>query len=137
MPYDPSFPPTNALLISAEFRAQFQALFDLIQSIPAGPQGPPGPSVAGAFIDGVNTLNPGDAAQVTTFFDGANVHFTFGIPRGQDGANGQVSFGDLANAISTTSSNSNAVDTLNNGFADPDMELMRAKINELILALRR
>ena len=49
---------------------------------------------------------------------------------------------DLSDAISGTSSNSNAVATLDTSFAnDPptlaDMETMRAKVNELILALRR
>jgi hypothetical protein len=48
----------------------------------------------------------------------------------------------LAGAISSTSSNSNAVPTLDTPFVnDPptlaDMETMRAKMNELITALRR
>ena len=30
MPFDPAFPATDALLVSAEFRAQFNALNDLI-----------------------------------------------------------------------------------------------------------
>ena len=37
----------------------------------------------------------------------------------------------------TTSSNSNAVGTLDSPFGDPDMEALRQKMNELILALRR
>jgi hypothetical protein len=37
MPFDPAFPPTDALLVSAEFRAQFQALKALIDAVPAGP----------------------------------------------------------------------------------------------------
>jgi hypothetical protein len=36
-------------------------------------------------VDGVTTLNPGDAATVNTSFDGSNVRFTFGIPRGFQG----------------------------------------------------
>ena len=32
MPYDPNFPPTNAELISAEFREQFQGLKALIDA---------------------------------------------------------------------------------------------------------
>ena len=48
----------------------------------------------------------------------------------------------LAGAISGTSSNSNAVTTLDTAFVnDPptlaDMETVRAKMNELITALRR
>ncbi len=53
-----------------------------------GGQGPPGPSVANAVVDGVSTLNPWENAAVQTSFDGSAVHFQFGIPRGNDGANG-------------------------------------------------
>ena len=67
------------------FRGQFQGLFTLIQSIPAGPQGPP---FAQAIVDAVNTLNPGESASVAVSFDGTNVHFTFAIPRGNDGNQG-------------------------------------------------
>ena len=88
MPYDPAYPPTNAEVESAPLRAQFNGLKDLIDAIPAGPpgqNGSDGTSVTGAVIDGTNTLNPGDAAQAGVSWDGANVRFTFGIPRGQDG----------------------------------------------------
>ena len=43
----------------------------------------------------------------------------------------------LAAAISGTSSNSNAVLTLDTPFADPDAEALRAAYNALVLALRR
>ncbi len=48
----------------------------------------------------------------------------------------------LAGDISSTSSNSNAVPTMDTAFSnDPpslaDMEVVRAKMNELITALRR
>ena len=88
MPYDPNIPATNAEATSAMFRGQFNGLKDLIDAIPAGPpgqNGSDGTSVTGAIIDGTNTLNPGDAAQASVSWDGANVRFTFGIPRGQDG----------------------------------------------------
>ena len=106
---------------------------------PAGPQGPP---FAQAIIDAVNTLNPGENATVSMTFDGSNVRFTFGIPRGADGAPGEVSAAQLTDAISGTSSNSNAVPTMDTPFTnDPpslaDIEAMRAKYNELVLALRR
>jgi hypothetical protein len=118
-----------------------------------GPIGPSGPAVANAIIDSVDTLNPGDSATVQTTFDSSNntVHYRFGIPRGQDGTNGtngidgingEVSNADLATSINGTSNNTNGVATLDTPFAnDPptlaDLELMRAKVNELILALRR
>jgi hypothetical protein len=210
MPFDPTLPQEGTPLDAAQMRAQLQGLFDLIQAIPAGPQGPPGldggsvvgasvdavgtlnpgdiaqagvswdgstlhftfalprgndgsngsngndggpgptgPSVANAIIDSVTTLNPGDFATVQSSFDGTNAHFTFGIPRGQDGANGmngEVTNADLASALSSaisgTSNNTNGVSTLDSPFTnDPptlaDMELMRTKVNELINALRR
>ncbi|MEQ1751638.1 MAG: hypothetical protein ABL974_19615 [Prosthecobacter sp.] len=120
----------------------------------AGPQGPP---FANAVVDAVNTLNPGDAATVSVIFDGVNVHFSYGIPRGNDGSPGQngsnggdgpqgppgeVTNAALTGAIIGTSSNSNAVATLDTPFVnDPptlaDMEVVRVKMNELITALRR
>ncbi len=50
---------------------------------------------------------------------------------------GEFTSADLAGAISSTSSNSTAVLTLDIPFADPDDEALRVKINELITALRR
>ncbi len=108
-----------------------------------GQQGPP---FAQALIDAVNTLDPGQAATVSVNYDGSNVRFTFGIPRGNDGGEGQqgiqgppgeVTNSALANAISGTSSNTNAVSTLDTPFADPDAEALRAKVNEMILNGRR
>ena len=88
-------------------------------------------------------LNPGEPATVQTSFDGSNVRFTFGIPRGSDGtsgsdgAPGEVSQAQLDNAISGTSNNTNGVSTLDTGFADPDLEALRQKMNEIILNGRR
>jgi|JI6StandDraft_1071083.scaffolds.fasta_scaffold13835_1 hypothetical protein len=118
----------------------------------AGPDGPMGPPFASAIVDSVNTLNPGEPATVDLIFDGSNVRFTFGIPRGSDGAtgatgqNGEVTQVDLNNALQSTlaqtSSNSNSVNTLDNPFTnDPptlaDLETMRQAYNDLVLALRR
>ena len=112
-----------------------------------GPQGIQGPPFAQAVVDGVSTLNPGEPATVQTSFDGSNVRFTFGIPRGNDGSNGndgaagEVSeamlSSSISNAISGTSNNTNGVSTLDSGFADADMEAMRQKLNEMILNGRR
>ena len=137
---------------------------------PQGVQGPQGPSVAAAVVDGVNTLNPGEPATVSTSFDGSNVHFQFGIPRGVAGADGATGaqgpqgndgaqgptgsqgpagevtaqqLGDgLAAAIAATSANTNAVPTLDAPFSnDPptvaDLEVLRGKLNEMLLAMRR
>ena len=169
MPFHPALPVNGANIYAAELRGQFNGLKDLIDAVPAGPPGPP---FADAVMDGVTTLNPGDSATVSVFFDGTHVRFTFGIPRGNPGAdgisgtngndgapgpqgtdgmpgaqgppgmNGEVSNAALASAIAGTSANTNAVATLDTPFAnDPptlaDIEVMRAKINELILAQRR
>lgn len=94
MPFDPTLPAANSPNSSAQMRAQLNGLKALIVAVPAGPPGPPGQngsdgtSVTGAVMDGVNTLNPGDAAQASVSWDGANVRFTFGIPRGTAGSNG-------------------------------------------------
>ena len=40
-------------------------------------------------------------------------------------------------AISGTSNNTNGISTLDTGFADPDLEAMRLKMNEMILNGRR
>jgi hypothetical protein len=88
-------------------------------------------------------LNPGEPATVQTSFDGSNVRFTFGIPRGNDGtsgsdgAPGEVSLAQLDNAISGTSNSTSSINTLDSGFADADMEALRQKMNEMILAARR
>ena len=92
----------------------------------------------------VNTVDPGTpAAVVQTSVDGSNVCFQFGIPRGSDrsngsdGAPGEVSNAQLNSAISGTSNNTNGVSTLDTGFADPDMDALRQKVNEMILNGRR
>lgn len=113
---------------------------------PPGESGAQGPPFAQAIVDGVSTLNPGEAASVGVNFDGSNVRFTFGIPRGNDGTNGsdgaqgppgEVNLAQLTSAINGTSANTNAVSTLDSSFADPDMEALRLKVNELILNGRR
>jgi hypothetical protein len=108
-----------------------------------GPQGIQGPPFAQAVVDGVTTLDPGQPAWVQTSFDGSNVRFTFGIPRGNDGSNGndgapgEVSQAQLDSAINGTSNNTNSISTLDSGFADADLEALRQKMNEIILNGRR
>jgi hypothetical protein len=114
------------------------------QGIP-GAQGPP---FANAVIDSVNTLNPGEPASVWMSFDGTNVHFVFNIPRGAQGEQGipgppgEVTNAALTSAIAGTSNNTNSVATLDTPFTNDPLSLaegewIRAKINELINALRR
>ncbi|MBK8090636.1 MAG: hypothetical protein IPK32_01200 [Verrucomicrobiaceae bacterium] len=197
MPFDPNYPPTNALIESAPLRSQLNGLKDLIDAIQSGitsvevdsvstlppgsaasvglslngsvlhfsfglpegqqgPQGntgndggtgPQGPPFASAVVDNVNTLDPGQNATVSVSFDGTNVHFTFAIPRGNDGIQGpqgipgEVTQTDLNNALQNTlsqcSNNSNNVTTLDSPMADPDMESLRNAYNNLVNALRR
>jgi hypothetical protein len=107
----------------------------------------------------VNTLTPGEPAEVTLTVSGGTLHFTFGIPQGLDGgdggqgiqgepgmpgmpgAPGEVSFQQLADAVATTSSNSNGVGTLGMAVSDPptqsEMQQIADKLDELINALRR
>ena len=115
-----------------------------------GPQGPQGPPFANALVDSVTTLNPGDNATVQTSFDGSNVRFQFGIPRGQNGNDGgsgpqgppgEVTSMQLNSAINGTSNNSNAVNTLVMTVSDPptvgEVQAIASKLDELILTLRR
>lgn len=163
MSYNPNIPINGDLIDADQLRSQFNGLKDLIDAMPAGPPGvqgpqgdqgdpgppgvpgPQGPPFAQAMVDQVFTVDPGQSASVTSYFDGNNVHLSFGIPRGQDGPPGppgSVSVSDLNNAVAGTSNNSNSVATLDAPFTnDPptlaDIEQLREKINELITALRR
>ena len=117
---------------------------------PQGNDGAQGPPFAQAIVDGVTTLDPGQAATVQTSFDGSNVRFTFGIPRGSDGSNGsdgsqgppgEISQAQLNSAISGTSANTNSVGTLGQGadgsYNQSQMQDLINKVDELINALRR
>ena len=79
MPFDPSLPAPHAPLESQVIRDQLQALFVLINAVQ---------SISGAQIDAVNTLNPGDAAQASLTLSGNVIHFSFALPRGNDGSQG-------------------------------------------------
>ena len=186
MPFDPTIPQAGTEIDAVQMRGQLNGLKDLIDAfvsiiaavvdgvttvnpgdpavvsvsvigdtlhftfaIPkgddggAGATGAQGPPFANAVVDAVTTLAPGTPATVSVSFDGTNVHFVFGIPTGDTGGQGiqgipgEVTNAALATAISGTSSNTNAVATLDTPFADPDAESLRAKVNEFILAARR
>ncbi|MBL9144904.1 MAG: hypothetical protein JNM99_14580 [Verrucomicrobiaceae bacterium] len=111
---------------------------------PTGTMGDPGQPFATAVVDSVTTLNPGEPATVGVSFDGTNVHFTFAIPRGVDGTNGtdgEVTAAALAAEITTTSSNTNSVNTLGQSadgtYNAAQMQALLDKVDELITALRR
>ena len=50
---------------------------------------------------------------------------------------GEGTTAQLDSAIGGTSSNTNGVNTLDSAFADPDMESLRQKLNEMFLNGRR
>jgi hypothetical protein len=77
--FDPTYPPTNALIESAPLRAQFNSLKALIDAMA---------SVNAAVVDDVTTLPPGDPAAVSLNVVANTLHFTFGIPQGNDGQQG-------------------------------------------------
>ncbi|MFM2168540.1 MAG: hypothetical protein RIS79_2911 [Verrucomicrobiota bacterium] len=138
MPFDPNIPAANAELTSAMFRGQFTGLKDLIDNMSG---------ITSVVVDAVNTLPPGSNAAVNVNFDGTNVHFIFDIPHGNNGPTGatgqpgEVSLTDLNNAQLSTlgqcSNNSNNVATLDTPMGDPESEVLRQKVDELINALRR
>ena len=143
--FDPTYPPTNALIESAPLRGQFNGLKDLIDAIA---------TLNAAVVDGVTTLPPGDPATVFLSLTGSTMHFTFGIPQGDVGPQGQqgpqglpgeVTQSDLDNAVlnmlGQSSNNSNGVGNLSMN-ADPaydqnQMQAVMVKLDELINALRR
>jgi hypothetical protein len=159
MPFDPTYPPTNALIESAPMRSQFNGLKDLIDAMPG---------VTSAQVVSVTTLPPGSQATAVVSLVGTELHFSFAMPEGATGAQGEqgspgsagsngndgapgqqgpqgvpgeVTLSDLnsavLNTLSQTSNNSNAVDELPNAFSDPDVEALRLRFNQLINALRR
>jgi hypothetical protein len=146
-------PPGSWPNVSANFDGNAVRLNFGIPQGPEGPQGsqgPQGPPFAGTVVDGVMTLNPWDSAYVNTSFDGYNVRFTFGIPRGQTGTDGgpgpqgppgEVTQMQLDTAIGNTSRNSNAVALLGMTVSDPpaqwEVQQIANKLDELINALRR
>lgn len=138
MPFDPNLPQALTMADATQIRNQFNGLKSLIDAFI---------SVNAAEVDGTSTLPPGSGAAVSVSVTGNTLHFTFSIPQGDvgpggpQGAPGEVTNVDLANAITGTSSNSNAVGTLGQGadfnYNQPQMQALMDKMDELINALRR
>lgn len=136
MPYDPAYPPTNALIESAPMRAQFNGLKALIDAIL---------TISAAQVDATNTLPPGNAASVAVSVIGNMLHFIFSIPQGESGAPGEVTTADMnaaiSSAISGTSNNSNSVNAMgqsaDSSYQQWQMQQVMDKVDELINALRR
>jgi len=77
--FDPALPVDGALIIAQALRNQFNGLKALIDAIA---------SVDAAQVDGTNTLPAGSPASVSVSVVGDTLHFTFSIPRGNDGQQG-------------------------------------------------
>ena len=154
MPYDPTLPVNGDIIDADELRGQFAGLKELIDAVPEGPQGaqgipgPQGPPVGTAVIESVATLNPGEAASVSVSFDSTNVRFSFGIPRGADGAPGaagEVSVAQMTDAISValiqTARNPSGITSFAGTFSDPptqgEMQAFAAYVESLRLDLLR
>lgn len=144
MLFDPTYPHEYDALDAAPMRAQLNALHDEITSIPQGPPGPEGPQglpgeqgppFASALVDSVITLPPGENATVTVTFDWTNVHFTFAIPRGADGAPGEVTIAQLDSAIAATARNPTGVSPLTQSISDPPTQAEVQAIQDAYNAL--
>ena len=59
------------------------------------------------------------------------------VPADPPGPPGELTTQQLNNAIAGTSTHTNAVATRDTPFADPDLEAMRQKMNETLLAAWR
>lgn len=116
MPYNPNYPQNGDLIDGTLLRNNINALNAKVDGIPAGPPGPQGPPFADAIVDGVSTLSPSDPATVSVSFDGTNVHFSFGIPKGADG---DVTGQQLTDAIATTANNPTGYPAWGGSFSDP------------------
>lgn len=148
--FDPTLPLTSANVTSAELRSQFNGLKDLIDAIQ---------SIGSATVDAVNTVPPGDPANVSVSVVGSTLHFTFDVPAGQPGADGaegppgsaggdgmpgepgpegpqgqagEVTLQQLNDAIANTSANSDGVSTLDLFPSDPPTQAeMQDVVNKI------
>ncbi|MBE2283893.1 MAG: collagen-like protein [Prosthecobacter sp.] len=77
--FDPAQPAEASDLSSAVMRSQLTSLKALIDAII---------TVTDAQVDGVSTVNPGDPALAQVSVVDHTLHFTFALPRGQNGAEG-------------------------------------------------
>ncbi len=148
MPFDPNYPPTNALIESAPLRDQFNSLKSLIDAIPAGPEGPAGPQgpEGPQGLQGpAGPQGPEGPQGPSGGPPGPEGPIGPSGPTGPQGPPGEVTQTDLNNAelnmLGQSSANSNGVSTLAIAISDPptqsEVQQIVSKIDELINALRR
>jgi len=137
MPFDPNLPQDFTLCDAGQMRALLNGLNGKIDSIPAGPPGPMGPigPLGNAGPQGAEGP-PGPSGGTPGPEEPQGAEGPPGAD-GPQGPPGEVTLAQLDGAIAATSSNTNAVATLDGPFSDPDAEALRQRLNELILAARR
>ncbi|MEZ5386875.1 MAG: collagen-like protein [Prosthecobacter sp.] len=77
--FDPNLPQEGTPLDAVQMRSQLNGLKAIIDAIL---------TLTAAQVDGVNTVEPGSPANATVNVTGNTLHFTFDIPRGNDGVAG-------------------------------------------------
>ena len=153
MPFDPALPADETLIDAPQMRAQLTGLKALIDAGVPGPPGPEGPQ-------GLQGQSGGEGPQGPPGPTGPAGEMGAPGPTGPQGPPGEVNTQQLnaavaveadarlaadasiaANAAAESSANTNAVATLDIMPSDPptlaDYQSLQAKLNELILALRR
>lgn len=132
MPFDPTKPANNSANSSAEMRSQLTSLKALIDATL---------TITAAQVDGVNTVPPGNPANVSLSVIGNTLHFTFDLPQGDVGPMGEVSQSQLDSAISGTSNNTNNVSTLgqtaDSSYNQQQMQDVLNKLDEFLNSARR
>ena len=155
MPFDPTLPVNSTKVRAAELRGQFNGLKDLIDAIPAGPPGQDGSSGPQGNTGETGPIGPQGLEGQQGPSGGSPG--PPGLPgndgatgsQGPQGSPGEVSMGQLNGVIdavvitmtANSSANTNGVNTLDILVSDPpaqaEVQAIVAKLNELILALRR
>ena len=155
MPFDPSKPAEHSDLSSQEMRDQFNALKALIDAVPGGPPGAPGPGLnfRGDWV-GSDTYTPGDVI----FHDG-QAFVAIGVSAGTTpegdithwrtlsiaGPPGEVTNLQLASQIAAalvgTARNPSGITSFSGTFSDPptqgEMNAFAAYVESLRLDLLR
>lgn len=143
MPYDPALPEDDSEIVSAELRAQFQGLRDLIDTIPQGPAGPVGPEGPSGQPGPQGETGPTGQTGPMGPSGEPGPAGPPGVegPADPQGPTGEVSEAQLNTAIFGTAVNPQSVAPLPIVVSDPptqtEMQAVVDRLNELISALKR
>ena len=92
MPFDPTKPAFGSPDSSAELRDQFNGLKELIDAMSG---------VTSVQVDAVNTVGPGQPANVSMSIAGGVLHFSFDIPSGAVGPQGPPFASAVVDGVTT------------------------------------